>query len=268
MEATRAPLLELDEVSVRFGDVRVLANLNAFVRKGERIAIVGPGRAGKTTVLDSIIGRHTPQTGAIRHEGTDITQWKPIKRAELGIAKVSQQPELFDSLNVVDNLTVGRHRLMRSGFLRGMLYWVGGARGEEANHRQAVEEIIALLGLQSARNAKAGTLPLDVRKRIEIGRAIAMQAELLLIDEPMDELNADQQADVGRLIVTLNEERKMTVVVTARDVDSIAGISQRIMVLHQGRNIAEGSPEEIRASEAVKRAFAESMHAIETIQST
>jgi branched-chain amino acid transport system ATP-binding protein len=268
MEATRTPLLELDEVSVRFGDVPALANLNGFVRKGERIAIIGPGRAGKTTVLDSIAGRCIPHGGAIRHNGTDITSWKPAKRAQLGIAKVAQRPELFDSLTVFDNILVGRHRLMRSGFIRGMFYWVGGARGEEREHRRAVEEIIAFLGLQNVRSEKAGALNIDLRRQVEIGRAMATRAELLLIDEPMDELNPAQQAELGRQIVALNEERGMTIVMTARNIDSIADIAQRIMVVHQGRNIAEGSLEEIKASEPVKRAYQESIHAVETIQTS
>ena len=268
MEASRAPLLELEEISVRIGDVRALANLNAFVRKGERVAIVGPEHAGKTTVLHSIIGRCIPYTGAVRHNGNTITNQKPADRAHLGIATVARQSELFDSQSVLANLTIGRHRLMRGGFLRGMLYWVGGARREEVSHRIAVEEILAFLGLENIRNEKAGTLSQYDRRRVDIGRAMAMQAEILLIDEPMAELNPEEEAEITRILIALNEQKGMTIVMAARNLAPVANIAQRVMVLHQGRNIAEGSPEEIKGSEAVQRAYQEAVDAVRTLQTS
>lgn len=248
-------ILELDEVSLQFGGVRAMSEVSCAVRRGELFSIIGPNGAGKTSMLNCISGRYRPTSGSIRFMGRDITALSPSKRADLGIGRTFQNLALFNGMSVLDNISVGRHHLMRIGFARGMLYWVGGARQEEAVHRAAVEEIIDFLQIQSIRNEAAGTLPYGLRKRVELARAIALKPELILLDEPMAGMNLEEKEDMARYIVDLNEEWGMTVVMIEHDMGVVMDLSHRVMVLDFGRKIAEGAPDEVRASPEVRRAY-------------
>ncbi|MDP1963497.1 MAG: ABC transporter ATP-binding protein [Reyranella sp.] len=254
-DADRMPILELEDVSLHFGGVRAMSAVSCRVREGELFSIIGPNGAGKTSTLNCISGRYRPTSGRILHKGQDITQMSPNRRADLGIGRTFQNLALFNGMSVLDNITVGRHHLMKAGFLRGMLYWIGGARREEAEHRAAVEEIIDFLDIQAIRNDAAGTLPYGLRKRVELARAVALKPDVILLDEPMAGMNLEEKEDMARFIVDLNEEWGMTVVMIEHDMGVVMDLSHRMMVLDFGRKIAEGTPAEIKASDEVKRAY-------------
>jgi branched-chain amino acid transport system ATP-binding protein len=260
--APDAPILELDKVSLRFGGVKAMTEVSCKVHKGELYSIIGPNGAGKTSTLNCISGRYNPTSGKIRHKGRDITHMRPSRRADLGIGRTFQNLALFGGMSVLDNISVGRHHLMKAGFLRGMVYWFGGAQQEEAEHRAAIEEIIDFLEIQDIRNEHAGTLSYGLRKRVELARAIALKPELILLDEPMAGMNLEEKEDMARYIVDLNEEWGMTVVMIEHDMGVVMDLSHRLMVLDFGRKIAEGVPAEIQASEDVKRAYLGQDHGV------
>jgi len=251
----RAPLLEVDGVSLRFGGIRALSDVSFTVDAGELFSIIGPNGAGKTSMLNCISGRYRPDAGAIRFKGRDVGGLKPSRRAALGIGRTFQNIALFAHMSVLDNIMVGRHHLLRSGFLAGALYWLGGAQAEELDHRRAVEEIIDFLEIEHVRKAPAGTLPYGLRKRVELARAVALRPDLILLDEPMAGMNLEEKEDMARFVVDLNEEWGMTVIMIEHDMGVVVDISHRIMVLDFGRKIAEGDPDEVMANEHVKRAY-------------
>jgi branched-chain amino acid transport system ATP-binding protein len=253
--AAATPVLELDAVSLQFGGVRAMSDVSCRVWPGELFSIIGPNGAGKTSTLNCISGRYRPTSGRVLHKGRDITRMSTYARADLGIGRTFQNLALFAHMSVLDNIMVGRHHLMRTGFARGMLYWIGGAQREEAEHRAAVEEIIDFLDIKAIRNEAAGTLSYGLRKRVELARAIALRPELILLDEPMAGMNLEEKEDMARFIVDLNEEWGMTVVMIEHDMGVVMDLSHRLMVLDFGRKIADGEPDEIRASDVVKRAY-------------
>ncbi len=260
-QGASTPILELENVNLQFGEMRAMSNLNCFVRKGELFSIVGPNGAGKTSTFDCISGHRHPTSGVIRHQGEDITHLGPDKRAALRIGRTFQNPALFDHMSVLDNILVGRHHLMNAGFLRGMLYWIGGAQREETEHRTAVEGIIDFLDIRSIRNEAAGNLSIGQRKRVELARAIAMKPAILLLDEPVAGMNPEAQEDIAHVIVELNKEWGTTVVMIEHGMGALMNLSHRVMVLDLGRNIAEGTPDEIKRSDAVRRAYLGEPHA-------
>lgn len=250
-----APVLEAERVSLRFGGVRALTDVSFRVRRGEIFSIIGPNGAGKTSMVNCISGRYRPTEGRILFEGRDVARLRPNRRAELGIGRTFQNLALFGHMTVLDNIMVGRHHLLRSGFLRGMAYWFGGAQREELEHRREVEEIVDFLEIQHVRKAIAGTLSYGLRKRVELARAVALKPSLILLDEPMAGMNLEEKEDMARFIVDLNEEWGMTVLMIEHDMGVVMDISHRVMVLDFGRRIAEGAPEEVLADEHVKRAY-------------
>ena len=254
-DVQRTPILELETVSLRFGGVKAMTDVSCKVYAGELYSIIGPNGAGKTSTLNCISGRYRPTSGRILHKGRDITHLGTSKRADLGIGRTFQNLALYAGMSVLDNILIGRHHLMKVGFARGMVYWVGGAQREEAEHRAAVEEIIDFLEIKDIRNEHAGTLSYGLRKRVELARAIALKPELILLDEPMAGMNLEEKEDMARYIVDLNEELGMTVVMIEHDMGVIMDLSHRLMVLDFGRKIAEGLPEDIKANEDVKRAY-------------
>ena len=259
------PILELDNVSLRFGGVRAMTDVFCKVYPGELFSIIGPNGAGKTSMLNCISGRYRPTAGRVLHKGSDITHLGANKRADLGIGRTFQNLALFAGMTVLDNILIGRHHLVRSGFLRGMVYWVGGARQEEALHREAVEEIIDFLEIPHIRNEHAGTLSYGLRKRVELARAIALKPEIILLDEPMAGMNLEEKEDMARFVTDLNEEWGMTVVMIEHDMGVVMDLSHRLMVLDFGRKIAEGLPEEIRANEDVRRAYLGQDHGVAAV---
>jgi branched-chain amino acid transport system ATP-binding protein len=250
-----ASILEARGLTLRFGGLVALSDVSFAVRPGEVFSIIGPNGAGKTSLLNCISGRYQPSEGGILFKGHDITRLRPNHRAELGIGRTFQNLALFGHMAVLDNIMVGRHHLLKSGFLRGMLYWVGGAQREELAHRREVEEIIDFLEIQPIRRAVAGTLGYGLRKRVELARAIALKPDLLLLDEPMAGMNLEEKEDMARFIIDLNEEWNMTVVMIEHDMGVVMDISHRVMVLDFGKRIALGTPEEVRENPHVKRAY-------------
>ncbi|MCC7282756.1 MAG: ABC transporter ATP-binding protein [Acetobacteraceae bacterium] len=249
------PILEAETISLRFGGVRALTEVSFHVRPGELFSIIGPNGAGKTSMVNCISGRYRPTAGRLLFKGQEITRLAPNRRAALGIGRTFQNLALFGHMTVLDNIMVGRHHLLRNNFLNGMLYWVGGARHEELEHRRAVEEIIDFLEIQHVRKAHAGTLPYGIRKRVELARAVALKPELILLDEPMAGMNLEEKEDMARFIVDLNEEWGMTVIMIEHDMGVVMDISHRVMVLDFGRRIAEGTPDEVLADPHVRKAY-------------
>jgi branched-chain amino acid transport system ATP-binding protein len=252
---SQTPILAADGVSLRFGGVRALSDVSFDVRPGEIFSIIGPNGAGKTSMVNCVSGRYRPTEGRILFDGQDITRTPTSRRAALGIGRTFQNLALFAHMSVLDNIMVGRHHLLRSGFVRGMAYWLGGAQREELAHRREVDEIIDFLEIQHVRKATAGTLSYGLRKRVELARAVALKPRLILLDEPMAGMNLEEKEDMARFIVDLNEEWGMTVLMIEHDMGVVMDISHRVMVLDFGRQIAAGSPEEVMADEHVKRAY-------------
>ncbi|MCO6417666.1 ABC transporter ATP-binding protein [Siccirubricoccus sp. KC 17139] len=250
-----APILEARGVSLRFGGVRALTEVSFAIRQGEVFSIIGPNGAGKTSMVNCISGRYRPTEGGIWFGGQEITRVPVRRRAALGIGRTFQNLALFGHMSVLDNIMVGRHHLLRRGFLPGMLYWLGGAQREEIAHRREVEEIIDFLEIQHVRKAPAGTLSYGLRKRVELARAVALKPKLILLDEPMAGMNLEEKEDMARFILDLNEEWGMTVLMIEHDMGVVMDISHRVMVLDFGRRIAEGAPEAVLADPHVKRAY-------------
>ncbi len=253
--SAEAPILAADGVSLRFGGVRALTDVSFDVRPGEIFSIIGPNGAGKTSMVNCVSGRYRPTEGRILFAGQDITRTSTSRRAALGIGRTFQNLALFGHMTVLDNIMVGRHHLLRSGFVRGMTYWLGGAQREELAHRREVEEIIDFLEIQHVRKAVAGTLSYGLRKRVELARAVALKPKLILLDEPMAGMNLEEKEDMARFIVDLNEEWGMTVLMIEHDMGVVMDISHRVMVLDFGKRIAAGTPDEVLADEHVKRAY-------------
>ena len=250
-----ARILDARDLCVSFGGVRALVNVGLAVRSGELFSVIGPNGAGKTTLLNCISGRYVPASGHILFKGRDITRLAVSKRAAVGIGRTFQNLALFSHMTVIDNIMVGRHHLLTSNFLTGSLYWLTGARREELEHRRKVEEIIDFLEIQHIRKAMAGTLSYGLRKRVELARAMALEPQLLLLDEPMAGMNLEEKEDMVRYIVDLNEEWGLTVVMIEHDMGVVMDISHRVMVLDFGRKVAEGTPAEVLANEVVKKAY-------------
>ena len=248
-------ILKVEDVCVSFGGIRALVDVGLAVRRGELFSVIGPNGAGKTTLLNCISGRYVPASGRILFKGDDITRLAASKRAAAGIGRTFQNLALFSHMTVLDNIMVGRHHLLTNNFLSGSLYWLTGARREELEHRRKVEDIIDFLEIQHIRKAVAGTLSYGLRKRVELARAMALEPELILLDEPMAGMNLEEKEDMARYIVDLNEEWGLTVVMIEHDMGVVMDISHRVAVLDFGRKIAEGSPQDILTNEHVKKAY-------------
>jgi branched-chain amino acid transport system ATP-binding protein len=253
--ASNASLLDVQSVSLQFDGVKALTDVAFSVQPRELFSIIGPNGAGKTSLLNCISGRYLPTSGQVRFDGRDITQLAPNRRAAVGIGRTFQNLALFGHMSVLDNIMVGRHHLLRSGFFSGSIYWLSGARQEELVPRREVEEIIDFLEIQHIRKAAAGTLSYGLRKRVELARAMAVEPKLILLDEPMAGMNLEEKEDMARYIVDLNEEWGMTVIMIEHDMGVVMDLSHRIMVLDFGRKIAAGTASEVLANEHVRRAY-------------
>ena len=239
-------LLTVDHVSLRFGGTTALSDVSFNVRKGEIRAIIGPNGAGKTSMLNCISGFYRPQEGSITYRGTDLTKTATPKIAALGLARTFQNIALYTGLSTLDNLMAARHIHMKQSSLASMLYW-GKAQREEIVHRQKVEEIIDFLDLQAARNQLVGGLPYGVQKQIELGRALALEPELLLLDEPCAGMNAEEKQDMIFWVKDIQDELGVTILLIEHDMKMVMDISDRILAINFGSSITEGTPEIGRA---------------------
>jgi branched-chain amino acid transport system ATP-binding protein len=252
--AVAAPQLAATAVSKRFGGVRAVEDVSLKVARGEIVSVIGPNGAGKTSLLNMISGFYRPTSGTIAFEGRDITNTKPSAIAKLGIARTFQNIALFGGLSVLDNILLGRHVHMRAGVLASLVYW-GPAQRELARHRARVEELIEFLKLEDIRKQPAGALPYGLRKRVELGRALALNPTLLLLDEPMGGMNQEEKEDIARFILDINSEWGTTIILIEHDMGVVMDISHRVAVLDNGRNIAEGTPQEVQNNPDVIRAY-------------
>jgi branched-chain amino acid transport system ATP-binding protein len=247
--------LRVEDVHLSFGGVMALHGVSTGVKKGEIFSIIGPNGAGKTCLLNCINRFYHPQRGSIIFEGQDISQMKPHKIAALGIARTFQNVELFGHMNVLDNIKLGAHIHLRTGFLSGGVYY-GKCQNEEMGLRKEIEErIIDLLEIEQIRKHVVHTLPYGLQKRVELGRALAMKPRLLLLDEPATGMNLEETEDIARFILDINEEWGVTIILIEHDMGVVMDISDRICVLDFGQKIAEGRPEEIRHNENVIKAY-------------
>jgi len=254
VDKTNTAKLKLREITLNFGGVSALSGVSFDVRDGELLAIIGPNGAGKTSILNCINGFYRPQRGEIVFEGQDICHLSPHRIARLGIGRTFQNIELFTGLSVLDNLMAARHLHMKRGALAGALYF-GPARREEIRHREVVEDLIDLLEMEPYRKKVVGLLPYGIRKRVELGRALAIEPKLLLLDEPMAGMNLEEKEDMARFIIDIHELKKMSIILVEHDMEVVMDIAERLVVLDFGKKIAEGSPEEIRQNPLVIRAY-------------
>jgi branched-chain amino acid transport system ATP-binding protein len=246
--------LRIEDVSKRFGGVQAVAGVSLDVHRGEMLSVIGPNGAGKTSLLNMVSGFFHPDSGRIALEGRDITQSAPDHIAALGVARTFQNIALFKGMSVLDNLMLGRHVHMRSGVLAAFVYW-GLAQREEIAHRERVEEIIEFLHIQDLRRRPTGSLAYGLRKRVELGRALASDPKVLLLDEPMAGMNQEEKEDMARFILDVNEEWGTTVILIEHDMGVVMDISERVAVLDMGRSIADGTPEEVQSDPQVIKAY-------------
>jgi len=247
-------ILRCDNISLSFGGVRALADISIDVREHEILAIIGPNGAGKSSMLNVINGVYHPQEGTVTWKGQTRRAMKPHESAERGIARTFQNIALFKGMSTLDNIMTGRYTKMRRNLLWQALYW-GPARKEEIEHREVCERVIDFLQIESIRKTPVGRLPYGLQKRVELGRALAAQPELLLLDEPMAGMNVEEKEDMCRFILDVNDEFGTTIVLIEHDMGVVMDISDRVAVLDYGRKIADGVPDQVRTDPEVIRAY-------------
>lgn len=249
-----APIMRVEDVTLRFGGVTALSNVSIEIRPGEVLALIGPNGAGKSCTLNCLSGFNKPQQGRSFFANQDITALKPHKIAALGVGRTFQGLQLFSGLSVIDNLMTGRHLHMKTNALQGFFYWPFAHR-EEIEQRRKVEEIIDFLEIKQIRHRLVGSLSYGLRKRVDLGRALAMEPKVLLMDEPMAGMNLEEKEDIARFILDIREAMDIPVLIVEHDMQVIMDIADRIVVLDWGHVIAEGPPSAIKQDKAVIAAY-------------
>ncbi|MBN9536876.1 MAG: ABC transporter ATP-binding protein [Alphaproteobacteria bacterium 65-37] len=247
-------LLSVENISLSFGGVKALTDISFDIRKGEIRAIIGPNGAGKSSMLNCINGFYHPQQGAITYKGVRRHQMRPHQAAAQGIARTFQNIALFKGMSTLDNIMTGRNLRMKTGLFWQALHF-GPAQREEIEHRKVVEQIIDFLEIQHVRKVPVGRLPYGLQKRVELGRALAAQPELLLLDEPMAGMNLEEKQDMCRFVLDVNDEFGTTICLIEHDMGVVMDISDRVVVLDYGKKIGDGVPDEVKNNQAVIAAY-------------
>jgi branched-chain amino acid transport system ATP-binding protein len=246
--------LRVDGICLSFGGIHALRDVSFEVGEAQICAVIGPNGAGKSSMLNVISGVYTPQQGSITYRGQAFERMNPLRAAQMGIARTFQSLALFKGMSVLDNLMAGRNLRMHAGILAQALR-VGPAEREEIEHRAFVERIIDFLEIQAWRRQPVGRLPYGLQKRVDLGRALALEPALLLLDEPMAGMNREEKQDMSRFILDVNDEFGMAIVLIEHDMGVVMDLSDRVVVLDYGRKIGDGTPEQIRANQQVINAY-------------
>lgn len=252
--AEEVPLLVVDDIVLRFGGVTALNGVSFDVAPGELFAIIGPNGAGKTSIFNCLNSVYRPTTGRITFDGVDLSDASPVKTAQLGIGRTFQNLGLFTNLTLVDNLMLGRHHLMHSGFFSGMIWW-GRVKSEELRHRARVADIVDLLELGAYGSVPVGMLPYGIQKRIELGRALAMEPRLLLLDEPVAGMNHDETRDMARYLLEIRRELDLAMILVEHDMHLVMDLADRVLAIDFGQPLALGTPAEVQNDPAVIDAY-------------
>ena len=252
-------MLDVNNISLRFGGVNALTDISFDVREHEIRSIIGPNGAGKSSMLNCINGVYTPQEGAITFRGQTFSHMNSRQVAEMGIGRTFQNLALFKGMSVIDNIMTGRNLKIKSNLLMQALR-IGPAQREEEAHREFVEHIIDFLEIQAFRKTPVGQLPYGLQKRVDLGRALAMEPQVLLLDEPMAGMNVEEKQDMCRFILDVNDEFGTTIVLIEHDMGVVMDISDRVVVLDYGKKIGDGEPEEVRNNEDVISAYLGTSH--------
>lgn len=247
-------VLKGEQITLSFGGITALMHVSFDVQRGEIFSIIGPNGAGKSSLYNVINGFYRPQKGKVIFKDKEITHLKPYQIARMGIARSFQNIELFKHMTVLENLMLGRHIHIRYGLFKSMLYF-GACSKEEVRHRKRVEDVIDFLEIEHIRKKHVGTLPYGLQKRVEMARALCLEPEILLLDEPMAGMNLEETEDMARFIIDVNNEWGMTVLLIEHDMGVVMDLSDRIMVLDFGEKIAEGTPEEVQQNAVVAKAY-------------
>jgi branched-chain amino acid transport system ATP-binding protein len=252
-------ILKVENISLAFGGVKALTDISFDVREHEVRAIIGPNGAGKSSMLNCINGVYTPQQGSITLKGQSFKHMSSRQVAEMGVARTFQNLALFKGMNVIDNLMTGRNLKMKSNLFQQALRW-GAAEREEIAHRAHVERIIDFLEIQAYRKTPVGRLPYGLQKRVDLGRALAMEPQVLLLDEPMAGMNVEEKQDMCRFVLDVNDEFGTTIVLIEHDMGVVMDISDRVVVLDYGKKIGDGTPDAVRANPDVINAYLGTSH--------
>ena len=246
--------LRIENLTLGFGNLIALQSVSLELRKGEILGVIGPNGAGKTCLLNCVSGFYKPQKGRVLYKEKDILRIPTYAISQLGISRTFQNVELYTGLSSLDNLLAARHNLIQYGLLSSLFHF-GRSSREEVEHRRAIEDIIKLLEIEDIRDHVVGSLPYGMRKRVELGRALVQEPEILLLDEPMAGMNVEEKEDMARFILDINELKGTSVMLIEHDMGVVMDITQRIAVLDFGNKIAEGTPQEIRENPAVINAY-------------